>query len=376
MDELAYKLGMDPIELRLRNEPDEDLSSGHPFSTRRLRECFRVGAREFGWHRRNPKPRSTRDGDWLMGTGVATGCYDVFQSEARAHARLDADGTVVVQSATHDVGTGTYTSMSQVAADALGLAMRHVTFRLGDSRMPPAPPQGASQTMASVGSAVQNTCDKLRKQAIKLAVEDERSPLHGVAPDDVVVRGGRMHAKGSPARGETYRQLLARNNHTHLEASGTYSPTPEPERRFSMYGYSAVFAEVAVDARLGLVRMRRMLGVYDAGRIISPKLADSQALGGMIGGMGQALLEHTVTDHRDGRITNANFADYLVPTHADMPDLKAIYLDGEDYRADPIGVKSLGELVMVGVAPAIANAVFHATGRRVRELPITAEALL
>ncbi|WP_149825839.1 xanthine dehydrogenase family protein molybdopterin-binding subunit [Streptomyces tailanensis] len=376
MDELAYKLGMDPIELRLRNEPDEDLSSGHPFSTRRLRECFSVGAREFGWHRRNPRPRSTRDGDWLIGTGVATGCYDVFQSAAQAHARLDADGTVVVQSATHDVGTGTYTSMSQVAADALGLAVRHVTFQLGDSRMPPAPPQGASQTMASVGSAVQDTCDKLRQQAIKLAVEDERSPLHGVDADDIVVRGGRMHVTGNPARGETYRQLLARNNRTHLEARGSYSPVPEQDRRFSMYGYGAVFAEVAVDARLGLVRMRRMLGVYDAGRIISPKLADSQALGGMIGGMGQALLEHTVTDHRDGRITNANFADYLVPTHADIPDLKAIYLDGEDYKADPIGVKSLGELVMVGVAPAIANAVFHATGRRVRELPITAEALL
>ncbi|MGC9544329.1 xanthine dehydrogenase family protein molybdopterin-binding subunit [Streptomyces sp. UG1] len=374
MDELAYKLGIDPIELRLRNEPGEDPSTQQPFSTRRLRECFRVGAREFGWHRRNPRPRSTRDGDWLIGTGVATGCYDLFQSEAHAHARLDADGTVVVQSATHDVGTGTYTSMSQVAADALGLAVRHVTFQLGDSRMPPAPPQGASQTMASVGSAVQDTCDKLRQQAIKLAVEDERSPLHGVDADDVQVRGGRMHVKGSPARGETYRQLLARNNRTHLEARGSY--TPEEESRFSMYGYSAVFAEVAVDARLGLVRMRRMLGVYDAGRIISPKLADSQALGGMIGGMGQALLEHTITDHRDGRIVNANFADYLVPTHADIPELKAIYLDGEDYRADPIGVKSLGELVMVGVAPAIANAVFHATGRRVRELPITPEALL
>ncbi|MFF8232395.1 xanthine dehydrogenase family protein molybdopterin-binding subunit [Streptomyces caelestis] len=374
MDELAYRLGIDPIELRLRNEPGEDPSTQQPFSTRRLRECFRVGAREFGWHRRNPKPRSTRDGDWLIGTGVATGCYDVFLGRANAHARLDADGTVVVQSATHDVGTGTYTSMTQIAADALGLPVRNVEFRLGDSTMPPAPPQGASQTTASVGSAVQDTCDKLRQQAITLAVEDERSPLHGVDADDVVVRGGRLHVKGNAARGETYRQLLARNNRTHLEARGSY--TPEENSRFSMYGYAAMFAEVAVDARLGLVRMRRMLGVYDAGRIISPKLAESQAIGGMVGGMGAALLEHTVTDHRDGRIVNANLADYLVPVHADIPDVKAVYLDGEDYRADPIGVKSLGELVQIGVAPAIANAVFHATGRRVRELPITAEALL
>ncbi|MCF1594816.1 xanthine dehydrogenase family protein molybdopterin-binding subunit [Streptomyces muensis] len=374
MDELAYKLGIDPIELRLRNEPGEDPSTQQPFSTRRLRECFRVGARAFGWRRRDPRPRSTRDGDWLIGTGVATGCYDVFRGQAQAHARLDADGTAVVQSATHDTGTGTYTSMTQVAADALGLTVRNVTFRLGDSAMPPAPAQGASQTMLSVGSAVQDTCDMLREQAIKLAVEDERSPLHGVDPDDVVVRGGRLHVKGDPARGETYRQLLARNNRTYLEARGSY--TPEEESRFSMYGYAAMFAEVAVDARLGLVRVRRMLGVYDAGRIISPKLAESQAVGGMVGGIGAALLEHTVTDHRDGRIVNANLADYLVPVNADIPDLKAVYLDGEDYKAAPIGVKSLGELVQIGVAPAIANAVFHATGRRVRELPITAEALL
>ncbi|PNG17347.1 xanthine dehydrogenase family protein molybdopterin-binding subunit [Streptomyces cahuitamycinicus] len=376
MDELAHELDIDPIELRLRNEPHEDLSNGHPFSTRRLTECFRVGAREFGWNRRNPRPRSTRDGDWLLGTGVATGCYDVFRGRAEAHARLDADGTAVVQSATHDHGAGTYTSMTQVAADALGLAVRRVTFRLGDSAMPPAPGQGASQTMASVGSAVQDTCDKLRQQAVTLAVEDERSPLHGVAPDDVVVRGGRLHVKGNTSRGETYRQLLARNDLTHLEARGSYAPEPEAQRRYSMYGYAAMFAEVAVDAELGLVRVRRMLGVYDAGRIISPKLADSQAIGAMVGGIGQALLEHTVTDHRDGRIVNADLADYLVPVNADIPALKAVYLDGEDYRADPIGVKGLGELVQIGVASAIANAVFHATGRRVRELPITAEALL
>ncbi|MDQ0957053.1 xanthine dehydrogenase YagR molybdenum-binding subunit [Streptomyces sp. B4I13] len=374
VDELAHELGIDPIELRLRNEPAADEATGQQFSTRRLTECYRVGAREFGWSRRNPRPRSTRDGDWLIGTGVATGCYDVVRGQAQAHARLDADGTAVVQSATHDTGTGTYTSMTQVAADALGLAVRQVTFRLGDSAMPPAPPQGASQTMLSVGSAVQDTCDKLRQQAITLAVEDERSPLHGVDAGDIVVRGGRLHVKGNPTRGETYRQLLARNNRTHLEARGSY--TPEAESRFSMYGYAAMFAEVAVDARLGMVRVRRMLGVYDAGRIISPKLAESQAIGGMVGGVGAALLEHTVTDHRDGRIVNADLADYLVPVNADIPDLKAVYLQGEDYRADPIGVKSLGELVQIGVAPAIANAVFHATGRRVRELPITAEALL
>jgi xanthine dehydrogenase YagR molybdenum-binding subunit len=375
MDELAHELGLDPIELRLRNEPAADESTHLPFSTRRLRDCYRAGAREFGWHRRNPKPRSTRDGDWLIGMGMAAGVYDTARSKAQASVRLDADGTALVQSATSDMGPGTATSMTQVAADALGLTMRQVTFRLGDSDLPLAPGHHGSRTMASVGSAVQDGCGKLRRQAITLAVQDENSPLHGVDPADVVVRGGRLHVKDDPTRGETYQRLLTRNDRTHLEALGSYAGAPESER-FSFYAYAATFAEVAVDARLGLVRVRRMVGVYDAARIINPRLADSQAIGAMTGGIGQALLEHTVTDHRDGRIVNANLADYLVPTHADMPDLKAIYIEGEDYEADPIGVKGLGEIVIVGVAPAIANAVFNATGRRIRQLPITAEALL
>ncbi|WP_445519766.1 xanthine dehydrogenase family protein molybdopterin-binding subunit [Streptomyces sp. NEAU-174] len=375
MDELAHELGVDPIELRLRNEPADDESTRLPFSTRRLRECYREGAREFGWHRRNPKPRSTRDGDWLIGMGMAAGVYDTARSAAQASVRLDADGTALVQSATTDMGPGTATSMTQVAADALGLSMRQVTFRLGDSLMPTAPGHHGSRTMASVGSAVQDGCDKLRKQAITLAVKDEESPLYGVDPTEVVVRGGRLYVKDQPTRGETYQLLLARNDRTHLEALGSYAGAPESER-FAFHAYAATFAEVAVDARLGLVRVRRMVGVYDAARIINPRLADSQAIGAMTGGIGQALLEHTVTDHRDGRIVNANLADYLVPTHADMPDMKAIYIEGEDFEADPIGVKGLGEVVIVGVAPAIVNAVFNATGRRIRELPITPEALL
>ncbi|MFI6693041.1 xanthine dehydrogenase family protein molybdopterin-binding subunit [Streptomyces sp. NPDC050433] len=373
MDELAHELGIDPIELRRRNEPENDQSSGRPFSTRRLRECYTVGAREFGWSRRNPQPRSTRDGDWLIGMGMATALYDTLRAPGQASVRLDADGTALIESSTSDMGPGTYTSMTQVAADALGLAVRNVRFRLGDTDMPTAPLHGGSLTMASVGSTVQDGCDKLRQQAIELAVGDEDSPLYGADADAIVVRGGRLHLQDNPARGETYRQLLTRNDRTHLETLGSWTPG---QSRSSMYAYGAVFAEVAVDARLGLVRVRRMLGVFDAGRIISPKLADSQAIGAMTGGIGGALLEHTVTDHRDGRIVNANLADYLVPVNADVPELKAIYVDGRDDEADPLGVKGLGEVVLVGVAPAIANAVFHATGRRVRELPITAESLL
>ncbi|MFC6065957.1 xanthine dehydrogenase family protein molybdopterin-binding subunit [Streptomyces ochraceiscleroticus] len=375
LDELADRIGVDPIELRQRNEPDEDESSGLPWSTRRLRECYTVGAREFGWDRRSAKPRSRREGDWLIGMGMAAGVYHTARMPAEAHVRLDADGTAVVETAASDMGPGTYTSQTQVAADALGLTVRTVTLKLGDSLFPQTPPHGGSMTMASVGSAVLDGCNQVRRQAIKLAIEDKESPLYGVNADDVVVRGGRLHAKGNPTRGETYQRLLSRNDRTHLESLGSYSGAPSTERH-SLHAYNATFAEVAVDAALGLVRVRRVLGVYDAGRIISPKLAESQAFGGMVGGIGQALLEHTVTDHRDGRIVNANLADYLVPVNADVPDLKAIYLDGEDREADPLGVKGLGEVVMVGVAPAIANAVFNATGRRVRQLPITAEALI
>ncbi|MFI9833280.1 xanthine dehydrogenase family protein molybdopterin-binding subunit [Streptomyces sp. NPDC051913] len=374
MDELAHELGMDPIELRRRNEPAQDPSNNTPFSTRRLLECYTVGAREFGWDRRRQQPRSTRDGDWLIGMGMAAGVYHTGVAPAQSRGRLHADGTAVVESATSDMGPGTYTAQTQVAADALGLAVRAVDYRLGDSLYPQTPPHGGSMTMASVGSATLDVCDQLRRQAIRLAVEDEESPLHGVDADDIVVRNGRLHVQGNPARGETYKSLLRRNQRDRLEASSSFDP-PRGERR-SISAYSAVFAEVAVDATLGLVRVRRMLAVYDAGRIISPKLADSQALGGMVGGIGAALLEHTSTDHRDGRIVNANLADYLVPVNADVPDLRAIYLDGEDYDADPLGVKGLAELVIVGVAPALGNAVFNATGRRVRELPITAESLL
>jgi xanthine dehydrogenase YagR molybdenum-binding subunit len=374
MDEVAHRLGIDPIELRRRNEPAEDPSSELPFSTRRLRECHTVGGREFGWTNRNPEPRSTRDGDWLVGTGMATAVYNTTRMTARASVRLSVDGTALVQAATSDMGPGTYTSITQVAADELGLSTDKVTFQLGDSDMPVTPPHGASTTMASVGSAVHDGARQVRRSAIELAVNDPASPLHGADPGDVVATRGKLQLESDPSRNDSYRALLARNGRAQLEATGLFAPPTEATR--SMYAYGAVFAEVGVDQSLGLIRIRRMLGVYDAGRIINPRLAHSQAIGGMVGGIGTALLEHTTTDHRDGRIVNSNLADYLVPVNADVRNLNAIFLEGRDDYADPIGVKGLGEVVQVGIAPAIANAVFHATGRRIRDLPITIETML
>ena len=375
VDDLAHRLGIDPIELRLRNEPDRDQEEGRPFSTRRLTECFSQGAAAFGWSRRSQQPRTVRDGAQLIGMGTAAAIYHTNRNKCSVHAKMNADGTADFDTATSDMGPGTYTSMTQMAADALALPMNRVRFDLGDSRMPPAPIHAGSMTMASVGSAVNHAGVMLRDRLVRTAVLDPGSPLNGLAPEAVTVTDGRMSARTDPGRGESYQDLLRRRGWPQLEARYDWAPD-DANTRFSMNAYGAVFAEVAVDELLGTVRVRRIYGCYDAGRVINPMLAHSQAIGGMVGGIGMALLEATHLDHRDGRIINANMADYLVPVNADVPELDAAFLTGEDMIADPIGVKGLGEVVIVGVPAAIANAVFNATGRRVTELPITVEALL
>ncbi|CAN5175007.1 xanthine dehydrogenase family protein molybdopterin-binding subunit [soil metagenome] len=375
MDDLAHRLGMDPIDLRLRNEPVHDQADGLPFSTRRLTDCLRRGATTFGWAQRNPVPGARREGDQLIGMGVAAAGYHTSRSESDAAARVDADGTAEVQCATSDMGPGTYTSMTQVAADALGLPMSRVRFSLGDSIFPKAPSHSGSRTMASVGSAVFTAANMLRDKFIRMCVVDPGSPLNGHKPDDIAVAAGRMFVVADPSRGESYQDFLRRRGWPSLDSTQTWSPG-DVDTRYSMYAYGAVFAEVAVDRALGAVRIRRIYGCYDGGRVINPKLAHSQAIGGMVAGIGMALLEGAELDYRDGRVVNANMADYLVPVNADVPALDADFLPAEDTIADPIGVKGLGELVIVGVPAAIANAVFNATGKRITDLPIRLEHLL
>jgi xanthine dehydrogenase YagR molybdenum-binding subunit len=375
MDDLAHRLGMDPIELRIRNEPTRNESDGKPFSTRRLVDCLHQGAATFGWAQRNPAPRATRDGDNLIGMGMAAAGYHTGRHECQALARINADGTAEVQSATSDMGPGTYTSMTQVAADALGLPLTKVQFTLGDSRLPTAPIHAGSMTMASVGSAVLTAGNMLRDRFIRTAVTDPGSPLNGVKPEDVTVTDGRMTSVSNTGRGETYQDLLRRRGWPSLDSQQTWNPG-DVDTRYSLSAYGAVFAEVAVDELLGLVRIRRIFALFDVGRVVNPKLAHSQAIGGMVGGIGMALLEASLVDHRDGRVVNANMSDYLVPVNADVPALDAAFLPAEDTIADPLGVKGLGEVVIVGVPAAIANAVFNATGKRLTELPITVEHLL
>ena len=375
MDELAVALEIDPIELRLRNHAEEDAHEGMPYSSKSLKACYQAGAERFGWDRRNPQPRSMRENGQLVGYGMAGVTYPARRAPATASARILRDGTAVVRSATSDIGPGTYTSMTQVAAEALGLPVERVRFELGDSDMPKAPVHGGSMTMASVGPAVHEACVHARRQLLGLVRADGNSPLRNAAEDAVGFADGRVFLNGDPSAGESFAEILERHGLDGVEATGEAGPGDETSR-FAMHSFGAIFAEVRVDPDFGTVRVKRLVGAYGVGRVINPKTARSQCIGGMVGGIGMALLEETRLDPRLGRVTNANLAEYLVPVNADAEQLEAIFVDEDDPHVNPLGAKGVAEIAICGVAPAIANAVYHATGRRVRELPITPERLL
>jgi xanthine dehydrogenase YagR molybdenum-binding subunit len=374
MDELAYAVKTDPVELRLRNYAETDPATNLPYSSKGLRECYVRGAQAFGWSGRTPAPRSMRDGRLLAGIGMASATYPTNRSAASALARVDAQGNAVVQTGGVDIGTGSYTAFSQVAADALGIPVERVTFGLGDTRMPPAPNAGGSQLTASAGSAVKLAALDARNKVIRLAIADPQSALAGAAPDAIDAKDGRLFLKTSPDRGETYAAIIARSGAT-IEGRADAKPGDE-KQQYAMHAFGAQFAEVRVDPDLGTVRVVRQLGAFAAGRILNAKLARSQYIGGMTMGLGMALLEETRRDERTGRVMNANLAEYLVPVHADVPASDAILVEEVDPHVNEIGVKGIGEIGIVGAAAAIANAVYHATGTRVRDLPITPEKLL
>jgi xanthine dehydrogenase YagR molybdenum-binding subunit len=375
MDELAYATGVDPVELRLRNDTDTDPYSGRPFSTRALRECLTKGAARFGWDRRTPEPRSMRDGRYLIGQGMAAAIYTHWRWPGKARVTINGDGSALVEAAAHDIGTGTYTVMAQVAADVLGLAPDKMTVRLGDTRLPESHPAIGSATVSNATAAVMLAARAAREKAIALTLTGRDAPFAGAAPDDVIVADGRL-ALAKTDLNVTYADLLAHNRLSSLVGEGDYAPVEEANGPKAIFSFSAVFAEVRVDADLGLVRLNRFVGAYDAGRIINPKTARSQAIGGIIWGVGQALLEQSETDPASGQFINRNYSGYLVPTNADIPELDVLFVGGFDEEASPLGTKGLGELTAVSVAPAIANAVYHATGKRIRDLPVTVEKLL
>ncbi len=375
MDELAYKLKIDPLELRIRNHAASDPSDGLPWSSKSLLECYRQGAEKFGWSRRKMEARSMRDGRYLIGMGMATGTYPMYRFPSSARARIFSDGTAVVQSAASDMGPGTWTTMKIIGAEALALNLDRVRSELGDSTLPKAAVHGGSATTASVGSAVHEAGLAARVKLFNLAKNDSRSPLHGATEEQVAFADGRISLKSDPSHGETYSDILRRNRLESIEATVESNPGDEG-KKFSMHAFAAHFAEVRVDSELGVLRVSRFVTGCGGGRIVNEKTARSQLTGAVVGGLGMALTEETVMDHRMGRYVNASLAEYHVPVNADVPMIEAFFVEERDDKVNPLGAKGIGEVGYVGVAAAVANAAYHATGKRVRQLPITLDKLM
>jgi len=368
MDEAAVRLGIDPVELRVRNFADRDQDAGVPWSSNGLLDCYRIGAERFGWSRR-PAASAVRDGHWRLGSGMATTCYPARRQGCNVRVALAADGSLSVQCGTQDMGSGTYTALAQFAANTLGIAVDRVTVELGDTLLPEGPFSGGSQVTSSIAPAVEMATAVLRAKLCALAVADEVSPLFGLPPDTLDFGEGLIRNRSGNAA-EEIAAVLARKAPTGLAADGA-TAAPQDYPRTGM-GFGAVFVEVGVDADLAEIRVRRVTAAFAAGRIVNRLLAISQFVGGLIGGIGMALHERTATDPASGRIIGDSLADYLIPVHADMPVFDIAMLDEHDPHL-PGGIKGIGMLGTGGVQAAIANAIFDATGKRVRHLPIRIE---
>jgi xanthine dehydrogenase YagR molybdenum-binding subunit len=375
MDELAYAVDVDPLELRVLNHAARDEHEDKPWSSKSLLQCYEQGAQAFGWSRRSMPAGSMRDGAALIGWGMASATYPMNRSTAGATLRLLADGSATVKSGTQEIGTGTYTIMRQVAAETLGLPLARVISELGDSTMPVAPVSGGSQTAASVMPAVQAAARAARDQVVQLALGFNDGPFNGLGADDIAAADGMLYAVDEPSRRIAHAEVLRRAGREAIETSEKSEPGDE-KKRFSMHSFGAHFAEVRVDPALGEVRVTRYVGAFAAGRILNAKTARSQMIGGIVYGLGMGLTEETDVDPRSARIVNASIAEYLVPVHADVPPIDIIFVDEDDPHVNPLGIKGVGELPMVGAAAAVANAVFHATGKRVRDYPIRPDKLL
>ena len=375
MDELSYKLNIDPLELRLINYAEQDPESGLPWSEKALRECYQQGADRMGWSQRSLEPRSMERDGKLIGYGMASATYPMNWRGSVALARVLSDGTAVVQSAASDMGPGTYTAMTLIAAEYLGIPSDRITFELGSSRFPNATVHGGSTTVASVGSAVKAACEAVKAQALALAQQQSDSILSNLTKENLKAEGGRLFDQRNPTTSLSYEEILAQADRTSIESQEASGPDDE-EPEYSMHSFGAVFAEVEVDEALGNVDVSRVVFAVDIGRVINPRTAGSQLIGGAVGGIGMALHEDTHMDGRFGSYVNANLGEYLVPVNADIYDIETIFCGEPDYRANPLGARGIGEISIVGIAGAIANAVYHATGKRIRNLPITPDKIL
>jgi xanthine dehydrogenase YagR molybdenum-binding subunit len=374
MDELAVALKLDPLELRLKCYSDRDQINNRPYGSKALRECYRQGAKTFGWDERNPAPRSMRDGSDLIGWGMATGIWEALQVPITARIALDASGHAEVSCATSDIGTGTYTIMAQVTADMLGLAIDKIAVKLGDSTLPQSPVEGGSWIAASISNGIVTTCTAVRTELLRLAKQMSNSLFADTEPQEVVLAGGRLVSRKDASHAVPIGDIM---RHAAVERIVEEKTTEFPhDGAHSHNTHSAIFAEVKVDEEIGVIRVTRVVSAVAGGRILNSKTAHSQIMGSVVWGIGMALHEETLVDHRFGRTMNANIAEYHVPVNADIGDIQVIFVDERDDIVNPLGIKGLGEIGIVGVAAAVANAVYHATGKRVRDLPITIDKVL
>ena len=397
MDELAYELKIDPLELRALNHTIVDPLKKHPFSSENLRECYRTGAEKFGWARRKMQPRQTRDGRYLVGMGTATATYPGMRSSASVKIQMTINGDVKVMSATQDIGTGTYTVLAQTAADALGLPVNKISVQLGDSNLPPAPFAAGSMTTASVHPALLAASEMLRGDLLKLAVADAKSKLNGRRAEEIGFADQKFFVKSDTLVSDSYHDIMRRNGKAMMEACATAMPASGPglgapgapcvtaptnqeensdNQKYSFHSFGAQFAEVWVDEEIGTIRVKRFVSVLDVGRIMNEKTARSQVIGGVIFGIGQALMEATEYDLRRANPVTRTLADYHVPVSLDVPEIDVHFINQPDPHISVIGARGVGEIGITGVAGAIANAVFNATGKRLRDLPLTPDKLL
>jgi xanthine dehydrogenase YagR molybdenum-binding subunit len=377
IDEMAHACGLDPLAFRIKNYAEVEPITGKPFSSKALRDCYVKGAERFGWRNRPLAPRQMRDDHgFLVGWGMGTATFPAMMFAAEARAAIRRDGSGVMETGAHDMGQGAWTAFAQIAADSLGLDLERVDFKAGTSDLPDAGIAGGSAHTATAGSAIHNAGAAVIAKLAELATSDRRSPLFGAGNAGVVARDGRLHRRDDESRDESYADILTRAGLAEIEARGNGVADPAAQSNYAMHAHGAVFAEVKVDPDLGQIRVSRMVGAFAAGRVVNPRLVQSQLLGGMIWGASFTLHEQAITDHRSGRIMNANLAEYHIPVNADVPQMEAFTVDEHDPHVNVLGIKGVGEIGTTGSAGAVANAVWHATGIRVRRFPIRIEDLV
>jgi xanthine dehydrogenase YagR molybdenum-binding subunit len=377
IDEMALACGMDPLDFRLKNYAETEPMTGKPFSSKALRECYQQGAARFGWAKRPMQPRTMRDANgMLVGWGVGTAQFPALMFQAKANATLRRDGSGMVELGAQDMGQGAWTALAQIAADALGLDMDALEFRSGDSGLPDAGIAGGSAHTATAGAAIHNAGGDVIGKLAALATGDEKSPLFGAGNAGVIARGGRLYRRDDESKSEAYGDILARAGLAQIAGSGAGAADPAAQAAYAMQAHGAVFAEVTIDPDFGQVRVTRLVGAFASGTVINPRMVRSQYLGGMIWGVSFALHEHASIDKRTGRTMNPNLGEYHVPVNADVPDIEAILVAEHDIHVNALGIKGVGEIGVTGTVGAIANAVWHATGVRVRQFPITLDRLI